>query len=123
MYPCILRHPRKVHNITNYFAVQLEELRADIVDLKEMYREQVNLLVNKVLSASFAQEILIFFHSSCKFMFAFTSICYTDSDAELINGCRLIISKCLHRIFLIHESVTSILKLANLLQIHSFQCL
>jgi hypothetical protein len=28
---------------------QLEELRADIVDLKEMYREQVNLLVNKVL--------------------------------------------------------------------------
>lgn len=27
---------------------QLEELRADIVDLKEMYREQVNLLVNKV---------------------------------------------------------------------------
>ncbi|KAG5248657.1 golgin candidate [Salix suchowensis] len=28
---------------------ELEELRADIVDLKEMYREQVNLLVNKVL--------------------------------------------------------------------------
>ncbi|KAL3632975.1 hypothetical protein CASFOL_025959 [Castilleja foliolosa] len=27
---------------------ELEELRADIVDLKEMYREQVNLLVNKV---------------------------------------------------------------------------
>ncbi|KAL0415217.1 UNVERIFIED_CONTAM: Golgin candidate 5 [Sesamum latifolium] len=26
---------------------ELEELRADIVDLKEMYREQVNLLVNK----------------------------------------------------------------------------
>ncbi|BAT78714.1 hypothetical protein VIGAN_02143300 [Vigna angularis var. angularis] len=28
--------------------LQLEELYADIVDLKEMYREQVNLLVNKV---------------------------------------------------------------------------
>ena len=28
--------------------VQLEELRADIVDLKEMYREQINLLVNQV---------------------------------------------------------------------------
>ncbi|RXH88620.1 hypothetical protein DVH24_000219 [Malus domestica] len=27
---------------------ELEELRADIVDLKEMYREQVNLLVNKM---------------------------------------------------------------------------
>ncbi|CAK7356713.1 unnamed protein product [Dovyalis caffra] len=32
---------------------ELEELRADIVDLKEMYREQVNLLVNKI-------QILIF---------------------------------------------------------------
>ncbi|MFS7992295.1 putative TATA element modulatory factor 1, TATA binding protein [Helianthus anomalus] len=33
---------------------ELEELRADIVDLKEMYREQVNTLVNKlqVLSSS-----------------------------------------------------------------------
>ncbi|KAL8139453.1 hypothetical protein V2J09_005474 [Rumex salicifolius] len=28
---------------------ELEELRADIIDLKEMYREQVNLLVNKKL--------------------------------------------------------------------------
>ncbi|XP_025611476.1 golgin candidate 5-like [Arachis hypogaea] len=27
---------------------ELEELRADIVDLKEMYREQVNLLVNQI---------------------------------------------------------------------------
>ncbi|KAL5757875.1 hypothetical protein ACOSP7_020486 [Xanthoceras sorbifolium] len=27
---------------------ELEELRADIVDLKEMYREQVNMLVNKI---------------------------------------------------------------------------
>ncbi|XP_052181341.1 golgin candidate 5 isoform X1 [Diospyros lotus] len=27
---------------------ELEELRADIVDMKEMYREQVNLLVNKI---------------------------------------------------------------------------
>ncbi|MBA0864530.1 hypothetical protein Goshw_003927 [Gossypium schwendimanii] len=33
---------------------ELEELRADIVDLKEMYREQVNLLVNKLTSESFA---------------------------------------------------------------------
>ncbi|KAL1559075.1 golgin candidate 5-like isoform X2 [Salvia divinorum] len=35
---------------------ELEELRADIVDLKEMYREQVNLLVNKIhiLSSSMA---------------------------------------------------------------------
>ncbi|KAK4374771.1 hypothetical protein RND71_005448 [Anisodus tanguticus] len=33
---------------------ELEELRADIIDMKEMYREQVNLLVNKiqVLSSS-----------------------------------------------------------------------
>ncbi|KAK8551233.1 hypothetical protein V6N12_039884 [Hibiscus sabdariffa] len=34
-------------------AMQLEELRADIVDLKEMYREKVNLLVNKLKSESF----------------------------------------------------------------------
>ncbi|XP_024022475.1 golgin candidate 5 [Morus notabilis] len=27
---------------------ELEELRADIIDLKEMYREQINLLVNKI---------------------------------------------------------------------------
>ncbi|KAI3716331.1 hypothetical protein L6452_23592 [Arctium lappa] len=35
---------------------ELEELRADIVDLKEMYREQVNILVNKiqVMSSSIA---------------------------------------------------------------------
>ncbi|XP_047960181.1 golgin candidate 5-like isoform X2 [Salvia hispanica] len=35
---------------------ELEELRADIVDLKEMYREQVNMLVNKIhiLSSSMA---------------------------------------------------------------------
>ncbi|XP_057525836.1 golgin candidate 5-like [Amaranthus tricolor] len=31
---------------------ELEELRADIVDLKEMYREQVNLLVNKIQTLS-----------------------------------------------------------------------
>ncbi|KAG7011139.1 Golgin candidate 5, partial [Cucurbita argyrosperma subsp. argyrosperma] len=31
---------------------ELEELRADIVDLKEMYREQVNLLVNKIQTSS-----------------------------------------------------------------------
>ncbi|XP_071736509.1 golgin candidate 5-like isoform X1 [Rutidosis leptorrhynchoides] len=31
---------------------QLEELRADIVDLKEVYREQVNLLVNKIQKGS-----------------------------------------------------------------------
>ncbi|XP_047307270.1 golgin candidate 5 [Impatiens glandulifera] len=29
---------------------ELEELRADIVDMKEMYREQVNMLVNKIQS-------------------------------------------------------------------------
>ncbi|XP_011080724.1 golgin candidate 5 [Sesamum indicum] len=33
---------------------ELEELRADIVDLKEMYREQVNLLVNKIQRLSSA---------------------------------------------------------------------
>ncbi|KAF5957040.1 hypothetical protein HYC85_004265 [Camellia sinensis] len=33
---------------------ELEELRADIVDLKEMYREQVNLLVNKPCLPVFA---------------------------------------------------------------------
>ncbi|KAJ0526936.1 hypothetical protein HanHA300_Chr09g0328651 [Helianthus annuus] len=40
------------HHPTN--PLKLEELRADIVDLKEMYREQVNTLVNKlqVLSSS-----------------------------------------------------------------------
>ncbi|XVE88877.1 hypothetical protein DITRI_Ditri19aG0103900 [Diplodiscus trichospermus] len=32
---------------------ELEELCADIVDLKEMYREQVNLLVNKLTAESF----------------------------------------------------------------------
>ncbi|XP_071713921.1 golgin candidate 5-like [Rutidosis leptorrhynchoides] len=31
---------------------ELEELRADIVDLKEMYREQVNILVNKIQVSS-----------------------------------------------------------------------
>ncbi|KAL7600893.1 hypothetical protein Lser_V15G25250 [Lactuca serriola] len=31
---------------------ELEELRADIVDLKEMYREQVNVLVNKIQGPS-----------------------------------------------------------------------
>ena len=39
--------------------VQLEELRADIVDLKEMYREQINLLVNQVLYSALAP---LFFH-------------------------------------------------------------
>ncbi|XP_051147757.1 golgin candidate 5 [Andrographis paniculata] len=35
---------------------ELEELRADIIDMKEMYREQVNMLVNKIqrLSSSMA---------------------------------------------------------------------
>ncbi|KAK4413858.1 Golgin candidate 5 [Sesamum alatum] len=38
---------------------ELEELRADIVDLKEMYREQVNLLVNKIqrLSSSIGVDL------------------------------------------------------------------
>jgi len=31
---------------------ELEELRADIIDLKEMYREQVDLLVNKIQMVS-----------------------------------------------------------------------
>ena len=44
------------------FAFQLEELRADIVDLKEMYREQVNLLVNKVWSSSQTKGISITAH-------------------------------------------------------------
>ncbi|EYU21470.1 hypothetical protein MIMGU_mgv1a000723mg [Erythranthe guttata] len=35
---------------------ELEELRADIVDLKEMYREQVNLLVNKIQKLSTSIE-------------------------------------------------------------------
>ncbi|THG23081.1 hypothetical protein TEA_019911 [Camellia sinensis var. sinensis] len=36
---------------------ELEELRADIVDLKEMYREQVNMLVNKLyMSASLSTD-------------------------------------------------------------------
>jgi hypothetical protein len=30
------------------YVLQLEELRNDIVDLKEMYREQVDLLVSQV---------------------------------------------------------------------------
>lgn len=39
--------------------MKLEELRADIADVKEMYREQVNLLVNKVQSYSFPKMLLI----------------------------------------------------------------
>ncbi|KAK6125079.1 hypothetical protein DH2020_041195 [Rehmannia glutinosa] len=35
-------------DMENKFLNHLEELRADIIDLKEMYREQVNLLVNKI---------------------------------------------------------------------------
>ncbi|KAJ0834041.1 putative TATA element modulatory factor 1, TATA binding protein [Helianthus annuus] len=31
---------------------ELEELRADIADLKEMYREQVNMLVDKIQKGS-----------------------------------------------------------------------
>lgn len=42
-----------VHYFLTFKWLQLEELRADIVDLKEMYREQVNLLVNKVFSFVF----------------------------------------------------------------------
>ncbi|KAH7565247.1 hypothetical protein JRO89_XS09G0172200 [Xanthoceras sorbifolium] len=43
---------------------ELEELRADIVDLKEMYREQVNMLVNKVFpsfpsDAGFAKGLAV----------------------------------------------------------------
>lgn len=41
--------PGYVVNVTHWPVLQLEELRADIIDLKEMYREQVDLLVNKVL--------------------------------------------------------------------------
>jgi hypothetical protein len=52
---------------------QLEELRADIVDLKEMYREQVNLLVNKVLPFNFLffpkrVQNLVLFHSLFHFL-------------------------------------------------------
>ncbi|KAF7814254.1 golgin candidate 5 [Senna tora] len=36
---------------------ELEELRADIVDLKEMYREQVNLLVNKIQIMSPSMDV------------------------------------------------------------------
>ncbi|CAG7903178.1 unnamed protein product [Brassica rapa] len=36
---------------------ELEELRADIVDLKEMYKEQVNMLVNKMRSVEAKQVI------------------------------------------------------------------
>ncbi|XP_028756168.1 golgin candidate 5 isoform X2 [Neltuma alba] len=36
---------------------ELEELRADIVDLKEMYREQVNLLVNKIQMMNSSADI------------------------------------------------------------------
>uniref|UniRef100_A0A6N2L3F5 TATA element modulatory factor 1 TATA binding domain-containing protein n=1 Tax=Salix viminalis TaxID=40686 RepID=A0A6N2L3F5_SALVM len=39
---------RRRHSAALELMVNLEELRADIVDLKEMYREQVNLLVNKI---------------------------------------------------------------------------
>ncbi|PWA86793.1 golgin candidate 5 [Artemisia annua] len=36
---------------------ELEELRADIVDLKEMYREQVNMLVNKIQFIAFVHQV------------------------------------------------------------------
>ena len=37
--------------------VELEELRADIMDLKEMYREQVNMLVNQVLYSTLSTSM------------------------------------------------------------------
>ncbi|KAL2243327.1 UNVERIFIED_CONTAM: Golgin candidate 5 [Sesamum indicum] len=45
------KHKEELHEARTHQELlqQLEELRADIVDLKEMYREQVNLLVNKNL--------------------------------------------------------------------------
>jgi hypothetical protein len=52
---------------------QLEELRADIVDLKEMYREQVNLLVNKVLP--FNLFIFLFFPKRVQNLYSFT-LCF-----------------------------------------------
>ncbi|KAF2605813.1 hypothetical protein F2Q68_00045270, partial [Brassica cretica] len=39
---------------------ELEELRADIVDLKEMYKEQVNMLVNKVSQTSHQSLVKMF---------------------------------------------------------------
>ncbi|KAG6782173.1 hypothetical protein POTOM_011565 [Populus tomentosa] len=40
--------PAESNGVLEEMKSELEELRADIVDLKEMYREQVNLLVNKI---------------------------------------------------------------------------
>ena len=31
------------------FALQVEELKADLADVKEMYREQIDMLVNQVV--------------------------------------------------------------------------
>lgn len=70
--------------------VQLEELRADIVDMKEMYREQVDLLVNKVFD-------IHPFHSGFLFpYFGINLICHitssfffsncADTRAEFIYG-------------------------------------
>lgn len=64
-------------DIWNRFCLfmKLEELRADIVDLKEMYREQVNLLVNKV--------------------FQFTKLCYTFLEQQLNLSFNHVIPLCL----------------------------
>jgi hypothetical protein len=39
---------KSVNKYTHRAVLQLEELRNDIVDLKDMYREQVDLLVSQV---------------------------------------------------------------------------
>ncbi|KAL2234758.1 UNVERIFIED_CONTAM: Golgin candidate 5 [Sesamum indicum] len=50
------KHKEELHEALMHQELlqKLEELRADIVDLKEMYREQVNLLVNKIQRLSSA---------------------------------------------------------------------
>lgn len=74
------------------FFVQLEELRADIVDMKEMYREQVDLLVNKVFDIHPFHSGFLFpffgINLIChitSFFFFFFSNC-ADSRAEFIYG-------------------------------------
>lgn len=73
----------KLQHLKVVMFVQLEELRADIVDLKEMYREQVNLLVNQVLY--FPSPLFLHWHCSLMSYIHYGPCCVTDSESNLIS--------------------------------------
>ncbi|KAH0874367.1 hypothetical protein HID58_071729 [Brassica napus] len=73
---------------------ELEELRADIVDLKEMYKEQVNMLVNKGRSVEAKQviktrRIIVSLGRRVKRIWVAggQSICYIKSDDLTLSCC------------------------------------